>query len=119
MYCLYSQYVLSGSLLLRMSAFCSYKIGCKEPGKYRVVLDSDAWDFGGKGRVRTDKKRSPSCCYTIEYGICCLLLVRCHVLVFSPRLFGVVCSLGCWKRAQWTFCFSSLYLPLGLCSIRS
>lgn len=25
-----------------------------EPGKYRVVLDSDAWDFGGKGRVGHD-----------------------------------------------------------------
>lgn len=28
-----------------------YKVGCKEPGKYRVALDSDHPDFGGKGRV--------------------------------------------------------------------
>ncbi|KAI5660912.1 hypothetical protein M9H77_20235 [Catharanthus roseus] len=28
-----------------------YKVGCDLPGKYRVALDSDAWDFGGHGRV--------------------------------------------------------------------
>lgn len=28
-----------------------YKIGCDLPGKYRVALDSDALDFGGRGRV--------------------------------------------------------------------
>ncbi|CAI5999489.1 unnamed protein product [Closterium sp. NIES-64] len=28
-----------------------YKVGCKEPGKWRVVLDSDAIEFGGQGRV--------------------------------------------------------------------
>ncbi|XP_077246825.1 1,4-alpha-glucan-branching enzyme 1, chloroplastic/amyloplastic-like isoform X2 [Tasmannia lanceolata] len=27
-----------------------YKVGCDLPGKYRVALDSDAWDFGGPGR---------------------------------------------------------------------
>jgi len=31
----------------------SYKVGCDLPGKYRVALDSDALEFGGKGRVRT------------------------------------------------------------------
>lgn len=31
---------------------CRYKVGCDLPGKYRVALDSDAWDFGGQGRVR-------------------------------------------------------------------
>lgn len=31
-----------------------YKIGCKEPGTYRVALDSDAPEFGGKGRVGRD-----------------------------------------------------------------
>lgn len=29
-----------------------YKIGCELPGKYRVALDSDAFEFGGHGRVR-------------------------------------------------------------------
>jgi len=29
-----------------------YKIGCDLPGKYRVALDSDAFEFGGHGRVR-------------------------------------------------------------------
>ncbi|KAL9312514.1 hypothetical protein ACSQ67_017966 [Phaseolus vulgaris] len=28
-----------------------YKVGCDLPGKYRVALDSDAWKFGGHGRV--------------------------------------------------------------------
>lgn len=28
-----------------------YKVGCDLPGKYRVALDSDAWEFGGHGRV--------------------------------------------------------------------
>lgn len=28
-----------------------YKIGCDLPGKYRVALDSDAFEFGGHGRV--------------------------------------------------------------------
>ncbi|CAA0830114.1 1-4-alpha-glucan-branching enzyme 2-2-chloroplastic/amyloplastic [Striga hermonthica] len=31
-----------------------YKIGCDLPGKYRVALDSDAWGFGGHGRVGHD-----------------------------------------------------------------
>lgn len=31
---------------------CRYKVGCDLPGKYRVALDSDAWDFGGQGRVK-------------------------------------------------------------------
>lgn len=31
-----------------------YKVGCDLPGKYKVALDSDAWDFGGHGRVGHD-----------------------------------------------------------------
>ncbi|KNA05833.1 hypothetical protein SOVF_186640 [Spinacia oleracea] len=31
-----------------------YKIGCDLPGKYRVALDSDALEFGGRGRVGHD-----------------------------------------------------------------
>ncbi|KAL9238097.1 hypothetical protein vseg_012568 [Gypsophila vaccaria] len=31
-----------------------YKVGCDLPGKYRVALDSDALEFGGKGRVGHD-----------------------------------------------------------------
>ncbi|XP_054797957.1 1,4-alpha-glucan-branching enzyme 1, chloroplastic/amyloplastic-like isoform X2 [Prosopis cineraria] len=31
-----------------------YKVGCDLPGKYRVALDSDAWEFGGHGRVGHD-----------------------------------------------------------------
>lgn len=30
------------------------QIPVPEPGKYRVALDSDAWDYGGKGRVGWD-----------------------------------------------------------------
>ncbi|KXZ46668.1 hypothetical protein GPECTOR_41g632 [Gonium pectorale] len=29
----------------------SYTVAVPVPGKWRVALDSDAWDFGGKGRV--------------------------------------------------------------------
>ncbi len=28
-----------------------YRVAVPTPGKWRVALDSDAWDFGGKGRV--------------------------------------------------------------------
>lgn len=28
-----------------------YKVGCDLPGKYRIALDSDAFEFGGQGRV--------------------------------------------------------------------
>ncbi|KZV21055.1 1,4-alpha-glucan-branching enzyme 1, chloroplastic/amyloplastic, partial [Dorcoceras hygrometricum] len=31
-----------------------YKVGCDFPGKYRVALDSDTWEFGGLGRVGHD-----------------------------------------------------------------
>eukprot|EP00899_Mesostigma_viride_P000843 jgi/Mesvir1/1075/Mv17590-RA.1 len=31
-----------------------YKVGCRDAGKYRVALDSDAYEFGGKGRVGHD-----------------------------------------------------------------
>ncbi|CAN4123087.1 unnamed protein product [Withania somnifera] len=31
-----------------------YKVGCDLPGKYRVALESDAWEFGGHGRVGHD-----------------------------------------------------------------
>lgn len=31
-----------------------YKVGCDLPGKYRVALDSDALEFGGRGRVGHD-----------------------------------------------------------------
>lgn len=31
-----------------------YKVGCDLPGKYRVALDSDAFEFGGHGRVDHD-----------------------------------------------------------------
>lgn len=30
------------------------QIPVPEPGKYRVALDSDAWDYGGQGRVGWD-----------------------------------------------------------------
>ena len=36
---------------LRLSAT---QVPVPEPGKYRVVLDSDAWEFGGHGRVGHD-----------------------------------------------------------------
>ncbi|KAH9613901.1 hypothetical protein KSS87_011118 [Heliosperma pusillum] len=31
-----------------------YKVGCDLPGRYRVALDSDAFEFGGRGRVGHD-----------------------------------------------------------------
>lgn len=31
-----------------------YKIGCKEPGKYHIAIDSDSLEFGGRGRVGHD-----------------------------------------------------------------
>jgi len=31
-----------------------YKVGCDLPGKYRVALDSDAFVFGGHGRIGHD-----------------------------------------------------------------
>lgn len=34
-----------------INTYDGYKVGCDLPGKYRVALDSDAWDFGGHGRV--------------------------------------------------------------------
>ncbi|KAL4271873.1 hypothetical protein GQ457_13G019360 [Hibiscus cannabinus] len=36
------------------STYDGYKVGCDLPGKYRVALDSDAWEFGGHGRVAHD-----------------------------------------------------------------
>ncbi|PIA46829.1 hypothetical protein AQUCO_01500400v1 [Aquilegia coerulea] len=36
------------------NSYDGYKIGCDLPGKYRVALDSDAWEFGGHGRVAHD-----------------------------------------------------------------
>jgi len=36
-----------------LKRWCRYKVGCDLPGKYRVALDSDAWEFGGHGRVRS------------------------------------------------------------------
>ncbi|KAL8172169.1 hypothetical protein V2J09_023973 [Rumex salicifolius] len=33
------------------NAYEGYKVGCDLPGKYRVALDSDALEFGGRGRV--------------------------------------------------------------------
>ncbi|KAL5706187.1 1,4-alpha-glucan branching enzyme [Ranunculus cassubicifolius] len=36
------------------NTYDGYKVGCDLPGKYRVALDSDAWDFGGHGRVAHD-----------------------------------------------------------------
>lgn len=36
------------------NTYDGYKVGCDLPGKYRVALDSDAWEFGGLGRVGHD-----------------------------------------------------------------
>ncbi|PON90456.1 Glycoside hydrolase [Trema orientale] len=36
------------------NSYDGYKVGCDLPGKYRVALDSDAWEFGGHGRVGHD-----------------------------------------------------------------
>ncbi|OVA00600.1 Glycoside hydrolase [Macleaya cordata] len=37
-----------------VNTYDGYKVGCDLPGKYRVALDSDAWAFGGHGRVAHD-----------------------------------------------------------------
>ncbi|KAK9946818.1 hypothetical protein M0R45_012261 [Rubus argutus] len=34
-----------------VNTYDGYKVGCDLPGKYRVALDSDAFEFGGHGRV--------------------------------------------------------------------
>ncbi|GLT46061.1 hypothetical protein SLA2020_198490 [Shorea laevis] len=36
------------------NTYDGYKVGCDLPGKYRIALDSDAWEFGGHGRVGHD-----------------------------------------------------------------
>eukprot|EP00257_Ricinus_communis_P016703 XP_015574958.2 LOW QUALITY PROTEIN: 1,4-alpha-glucan-branching enzyme, chloroplastic/amyloplastic [Ricinus communis] len=36
------------------NTYDGYKVGCDLPGKYKVALDSDAWEFGGQGRVGHD-----------------------------------------------------------------
>ncbi|GMI78569.1 hypothetical protein HRI_001526200 [Hibiscus trionum] len=36
------------------NTYDGYKVGCDLPGKYRVALGSDAWEFGGHGRVAHD-----------------------------------------------------------------
>ncbi|EFJ43598.1 1,4-alpha-glucan branching enzyme II [Volvox carteri f. nagariensis] len=36
------------------SSFEGYRVAVPCPGKWRVALDSDAWDFGGEGRVGHD-----------------------------------------------------------------
>ncbi|XP_062019670.1 1,4-alpha-glucan-branching enzyme 1, chloroplastic/amyloplastic-like [Rosa rugosa] len=37
-----------------VNTYDGYKVGCDLPGKYRVALDSDAFEFGGPGRVGHD-----------------------------------------------------------------
>ncbi|GKU98143.1 hypothetical protein SLEP1_g11180 [Rubroshorea leprosula] len=36
------------------NTYDGYKVGCDLPGKYQIALDSDAWEFGGHGRVGHD-----------------------------------------------------------------
>lgn len=36
------------------NTYHGYKVGCDLPGKYRVALDSDAFEFGGHGRIAGD-----------------------------------------------------------------
>lgn len=36
------------------NTYQGYKVGCDLPGKYRVALDSDAFEFGGYGRIGHD-----------------------------------------------------------------
>jgi 1,4-alpha-glucan branching enzyme len=36
------------------NSFRDYKIGVQQPGKYKVVLSSDALEFGGQGRIDED-----------------------------------------------------------------
>jgi hypothetical protein len=43
------------TLIFTLQLICSYKVGCDLPGKYRVALDSDAFVFGGHGRVSSDR----------------------------------------------------------------
>ncbi len=45
-------------------SFTDYKIGVQQPGKYKVVLNSDAVEFGGLGRIDQDVDNftSPEAC---------------------------------------------------------
>lgn len=36
------------------NSYTDYRLGIEEPGKYKVVLDSDEGRFGGHGRVSHD-----------------------------------------------------------------
>lgn len=53
-----------------MLNMCRYKVGCDLPGKYRVVLDSDAWEFGGHGRVRSPNLSGGKHEYNQERNYC-------------------------------------------------
>ena len=50
----------------------SPQVPVPEPGRYRVTLDSDAWDFGGPGRVGHDVDH-----FTSVRGVCCTIAWSC------------------------------------------
>uniref|UniRef100_A0A453C1Z0 Alpha-amylase/branching enzyme C-terminal all beta domain-containing protein n=4 Tax=Triticinae TaxID=1648030 RepID=A0A453C1Z0_AEGTS len=44
------------------SSYFDYRVGCLKPGKYKVVLDSDAGLFGGFGRIHHTAEHFTSDC---------------------------------------------------------
>mgnify|MGYP001807250223 CR=1 FL=1 len=46
----------------------AYRVAVPAPGKWRVALDSDAWDYGGAGRVRGGRGQGGSCRYQPKRG---------------------------------------------------
>ncbi|TVU29892.1 hypothetical protein EJB05_21483 [Eragrostis curvula] len=45
------------------NSFFDYRVGCLKPGKYKVVLDSDAGLFGGFGRIHHDAEHFTTDCH--------------------------------------------------------
>lgn len=67
-------------------SFTDYKIGVKEPGTYRIVLDTDAAEYGGHQRLdhstvyRTFDERwngRPYCTYVYMPSRCGFVLAKC------------------------------------------
>lgn len=59
----------------------SPQVPVPEPGRYRVALDSDAWDFGGPGRVGHDVDHFTQ----VRAGCCAVTLLVCVLRGTSPR----------------------------------
>uniref|UniRef100_T1JBA1 1,4-alpha-glucan branching enzyme n=1 Tax=Strigamia maritima TaxID=126957 RepID=T1JBA1_STRMM len=63
-------------------SFTDYKIGIEEPGKYKIVLDTDAAEFGGHERLNHDTEF-----FTFPHGYAGR---RNHTCVYIPNRMGFV-----------------------------